>query len=139
MKKVYNLGARSYFNCLLAVVWLLVFCASSLQCHVCECGISWSYLLFFICSIYRSTLQCQTCLSLIHSICRIDHPFPRISPILLCISNLFMSNSVTTKSQLYGSGFSFQKISFCFFTTTCVEVKFVLVKKLNNKKVKLSN
>ena len=61
---------------------------------------------------YRSTSLCQTCLSQIHSICRSDHPFPSISPILLCISNLFMSNLVITKSRLYRSCFSFPKISF---------------------------
>ena len=61
---------------------------------------------------YRSTLLCQTCLSRIHGICRSDHPFPSISPILLCISNLFMSNLVIRKSRLYRSGFSFPKISF---------------------------
>ena len=60
---------------------------------------------------YRSTSLCQTCLSRIHGICRSDHPFPSISPILLCISNLFMSNSVT-KSRPYRSGFSLPKISF---------------------------
>ena len=37
---------------------------------------------------------------------------PSISPILLCISNLFLSNLVITKSRLYQSGFSFPKISF---------------------------
>ena len=61
---------------------------------------------------YRSTLLCQTCLSRIHGICRSDHPFPSVSPILLCISNLFMSNLVITKSRLYRSGFSFPKTSF---------------------------
>ena len=61
--------------------------------------------------IYRSTSQCQTCLSRIHGICRSDHPFLSISPILLCISSLFMSNYVIMKSRLYGSGFSFPKIS----------------------------
>ena len=61
---------------------------------------------------YRSTSLCQTCLSRILGICRSDHLFPSISPILLCISNLFMSNLVITKSQLYRSVFSFRKISF---------------------------
>ena len=35
--------------------------------------------------------------------------------------------------------FSFPKISFPLITTTCVEVNFVLVKKLNNMNVKQSN
>ena len=61
---------------------------------------------------YRSTSLYQTCLSRIHGICRSDHPFLSIFPILLCISNLFMSNLVVTKSRLYRSGFSFPKISF---------------------------
>ena len=60
---------------------------------------------------YRPTSLCQTCLPRIHSICWSDHPFPSISPILLCISKLFMSNLVITKSLLYQSGFSFSKIS----------------------------
>ena len=47
-----------------------------------------------------------------------------------------MSNSVVTKSWLYQSVFSFPNISFPLFTTTCVEVKFMLVKKLNNMNVK---
>ena len=62
--------------------------------------------------IYRSTLLCQTCLSQIHGICRSDHPFPSISPILLCISNLFMPNSIILKPWVYRSGFSFPKNSF---------------------------
>ena len=45
-------GRLLYFNHLLAVVWLLVFCVSSswcrgLVCSVCDCGISWSYSLTF--------------------------------------------------------------------------------------------
>ena len=35
--------------------------------------------------------------------------------------------------------FHSRKLVFCFFTTTCVEVNFVLVKKLNNMNVKQSN
>ena len=62
-------------------------------------------------SMYRSTSLCQTCLSRRHSICRSDHPFWSISPILLCISNLFMSNLFITKSQLYLGYFSFPKSS----------------------------
>ena len=34
-----------FFDCVLAVVWLLVFCVSSSWCHgglVCDFGISWS-------------------------------------------------------------------------------------------------
>ena len=61
---------------------------------------------------YMSTSLCQTCLSRIHGICRSDHPFPSISPILLCISNLFMSNLAILKSRLYRSGSSLPKISF---------------------------
>ena len=61
---------------------------------------------------YRSTSPCQTCLSRLHGICRSDHPFLSISPILLCISSLFMLNLVMMKSSLYRSGFSFPKISF---------------------------
>ena len=70
----------------------------------------YSYYVLFC--IYRWTSLCQTCLSWIHSICRSDHSFPSISPILLCISNLFKSNSVITKSRLYRSVFSFPKNSF---------------------------
>ena len=33
-------------------------------------------------------------------LCRSDHPFMNISPILHCISNLFLSNWVTTSIQL---------------------------------------
>ena len=78
-------------------------------------------------SKYRTTSLCKTCLSQIHSICRSEHPFPSISPILLCFSNLFMSNSVITK---YRSGFSFPKRVFRFFTTTYVEVNFCVGQKI---------
>ena len=88
---------------------------------------------------YRSTSLWQTCLSQVNGIFQSDHPFPSISPILLCISNMFMSNLVITKSRLYRSGFSFPKLVFRFFTTTCVKVNFVLVKKLNNFDFKQSN
>ena len=60
----------------------------------------------------RSIPLCQTCLSQIHGLCRSDHPFPNIIPILYCISNLFMSNSIRTKPWLYCKGFSFPKINF---------------------------
>ena len=81
----------------------------------------------FIC---RSTSLCQTCLYRIKGICQSDHPFPSIFPILLCISNLFMSNSVFTKSQLYRSDFSFPKNSFPLLYHYLCEVKLELVKKI---------
>ena len=80
---------------------------------------------------------CQTCLSPIHGLCRSDHPFLNISHILHCISKLFMSNSVITKTGLYRRGFSFLKLVFRLNTTACVE-NFVLVKKLNNMNVKVT-
>ena len=49
-KKFYNLGAwLHYFDCVLAVMWMSVFCISFSQFHVlvfgmvCDCGISWPY------------------------------------------------------------------------------------------------
>ena len=60
----------------------------------------------------RSIPLCQTCVSQILGLCRSDHPFPNIIPIFHCISNLSMSNSVSTKPWLYFKGFSFPKISF---------------------------
>ena len=79
---------------------------------------------------YRSTSLCQTCLSRIHGICRSDHPFPSISPLLFCISNLFMSNSVITKSRLCRSGFSFPKISFPLLYNYLCRSKFCVGQKI---------
>ena len=83
---------------------------------------------------YRSTSLCQTCLSRIHGICRSDHPFPSISPILLCISNMFMSNLVITKSRLYRSGFSFPKISFLHLHHYLCRSKFCVGQKFKKYK-----
>ena len=109
------------FVCLTAIFWLLVviFIIS-----VCMHGLQ-------VCLFkYRSTLLCQTCLSRIHVICRSDHPFPSISPILLCISNMFMSNLVITKSRLYQSGFSFPKIRFPLFYHYLCRSKFCVGQKI---------
>ena len=57
--------------------------------------------------IYRRTSICQTCLSRKHHLCRSDRPFPNFSPIFYCISTLFVSNSLMTKTRLYRSYFSF--------------------------------
>ena len=40
-------------------------------------------------------------------ICPSDRPFPNFSPIFYCISTLFVSNSLVTKTRLYRSDFSF--------------------------------
>ena len=58
-------------------------------------------------SKYRPTSICQTCLSRKHYLCRSDRPFPNFSPIFYCISTLFVSNSLMTKTRLYRSDFSF--------------------------------
>ena len=63
---------------------------------------------------YRSIPLCQTWLSRIHGLCRSDHPFPNISPILHCISTLLMSNWVIMKTRLFQSDFSFPKVNFPF-------------------------
>ena len=63
---------------------------------------------------YRSIPLCQTCLSQIHGLCRSDHPFSNISPILHCILTLLMSNSVIMKTRLFKSDFSFPKVNFPF-------------------------
>ena len=79
---------------------------------------------------YRSISLCQTCLSRIHDICQSDYPFPSISPILLCISNMFMSYLVITKSRLYRSGFSFPKISFLHLHHYLCRSKFCVGQKI---------
>ena len=56
---------------------------------------------------YRRTSVCQTCLSRKHHLCRSDRPFPNFSPIFYCISTLFVTNSLMTKTRLYRSDFSF--------------------------------
>ena len=46
--------------CALTVVWLLVLCVSSSQCHglVCECDISWSYSLAFCKFDFNTEIVC---------------------------------------------------------------------------------
>ena len=56
--------------------------------------------------IYRQTSICQTCLSRKHQLCRSDRPFPNFFPICYCISTLFVSNLLMTKTRLYRSDFS---------------------------------
>ena len=56
---------------------------------------------------YRRTSICQTCLSRKHHLYRSDRPFPNFSPIFYCISTLFVSNSLMTKTRLYRNDFSF--------------------------------
>ena len=57
--------------------------------------------------IYRPTSICQTCLSRKHHLCRSDCPFLNFFPIFYCISTLFVSNWLMTKTQVYRSDFSF--------------------------------
>ena len=53
-----------------------------------------------------------------------------IQTIWLCISNLFMLNSVITISQLYGSGFSFLKTSFPLLYPYLCRSKFCVGQKI---------
>ena len=51
-----------------------------------------------------------------------------------CLCRTLLSRNLGCIEVVFHS----RKLVFCFFTTTCVEVNFVLVKKLNNMNVKQS-